>query len=117
MDKVKFVNYINLSDSVVEQIKQTNKIINVDYLDKDLIETTMFNDSYFHDNKSKKKVVEKMLEYVYTDKDKNIYKKTDYICNNNEKICICNLHADDFRKIYDGINYKQNMKYGLFVKK
>ena len=35
----------------------------------------------------------------------------------DKKICICNIHADDFRKIYDGINYKQNTKYISWCKK
>ena len=52
-----------------------------------------------------------MVEFYLNDKDKEIYKKTDYLCNEKEKLCICNTHADDFRKIYDGINYKQNIKY------
>lgn len=58
------------------------------------------------------------LVYFYlNDKDKEIYKKTDYLCNEKEKLCICNTHADDFRKIYDGINYKQNIKYISWCKK
>lgn len=32
-----------------------------------------------------------MLKYYLNNKDKAIYKKTDYLCN---------THADDFRKIY-----------------
>ena len=33
------------------------------------------------------------------------------VCNQEEKICICNVHAEDFRKIYDRNNYKQGDKY------
>lgn len=58
-----------------------------------------------------------MLEYYLNDKDKSIYKKTDYLCNKKEKFCICNTHADDFRKIYDGINYSPNIKYVSWCKK
>uniref|UniRef100_A0A6C0HYE0 Uncharacterized protein n=1 Tax=viral metagenome TaxID=1070528 RepID=A0A6C0HYE0_9ZZZZ len=32
---------------------------------------------------------------------------TDYLCNERERICICNTHAEDFRKIYEGINYRK----------
>jgi DNA-directed RNA polymerase beta subunit len=38
-------------------------------------------------------------------------KKTDYLCNEKEKVCICNTHAEDFRKIYDGVYYKPDQKY------
>lgn len=52
-----------------------------------------------------------MSKYYLNHEDKAIYKKTDYLCNEKEKICICNIHADDFRRIYDGINYKKDDKY------
>lgn len=52
-----------------------------------------------------------MLKYYLQHEDKEIYKKTDYLCNETEKVCICNTHAEDFRRIYDGINYKPNDKY------
>ena len=52
-----------------------------------------------------------MLNYYIYNKNREIYKKTDYLCNEREKVCICNTHAEDFRKIYDGINYKKGDKY------
>ena len=54
-----------------------------------------------------------MLNFYMNDKDEHnghIYKRTDYLCNEKEKVCICNTHAEDFRKIYEGINYRQNTK-------
>ena len=61
-----------------------------------------------------------MLEHYLNDRDENdkhIYKKTDYLCDEREKVCICNTHAEDFRKIYEGINYRQNTKYISWCKK
>lgn len=64
-----------------------------------------------------KKVLNDMVEHFLTDKDKTIYKKkTNYLCNRKEQLCICNTHANDFRKIYDGINYKDET-YVAWVKK
>jgi hypothetical protein len=57
-----------------------------------------------------------MLDYYLNHKDKSIYKKTDYLCDRTEKICICNKNADAFRKIYDEINYKENEIYISFIK-
>jgi hypothetical protein len=58
-----------------------------------------------------------MLEYYLNDKDESIYKKTEYLCNEKEQICICNNHAETFRKIYDGINYRPKLKYISWCKK
>jgi hypothetical protein len=58
-----------------------------------------------------------MLNYYLTNKNKAIYKKTDYLCNETKKICISNTHAEDFRKIYDGKNYKEGVKYTSWNKK
>ena len=65
----------------------------------------------------KKDIVNNMLEYYLNHKDIEIYKKTEYLCNVKEKVCICNTHADDLRKVYDGVNYKSNEKYiSWFIK-
>jgi hypothetical protein len=61
-----------------------------------------------------------MLEYYLNDKDEHnihIYKMTDYLCNDKERVCICNTHADDFRKIYQGVNYNKNKKYISWLEK
>jgi hypothetical protein len=71
----------------------------------------MFGDKYFNSNLQKKQVVTEMLDYYLSHKNKPIYEKTDYLCNEREQICICNIHANDFRKIYDGINYKPDVNY------
>jgi hypothetical protein len=91
-------------------LRNNYKIIDVDYLDLILVQSKMFGDKYFL-IPQKKNIVNNMLEYYFNHKDRAIYKKTDYLCNEKEKVCICNTHADDFRKIYDGINYNSNDKY------
>jgi hypothetical protein len=71
-------------------------------------------------NLQKKEVVNNMLEYYLNDKDEHnihIYKMTDYLCNDKERVCICNTHADDFRKIYQGVNYNKNKKYISWLEK
>ena len=65
----------------------------------------------------KKVFINNMVEFYLNDKDKSINKKTNYLCNEKEKICVCNTHADDFRKIYDGINYEENVTYISWCKK
>ena len=91
-------------------LRNNYKIIDVDYLDPILVRSKMFGNNDF-ELYQRKDVVNNMLKYYLNHKDSEIYKKTEYLCNEKEQICICNTHADDFRKIYDGINYKPNEKY------
>ena len=49
-----------------------------------------------------------MLSDYLNDEQTRIYKITDYLCNEREKMCICNTHASDFRKMYEANKYQQN---------
>ena len=111
--------FLTLKPDEIKELRESYKIIDVDWLDRTQVEYQIFGDKYFeeNDNKHKKQIVSDMLDYYLTHKDKPIYKKTDYLCNRKEKICICNVHAHDFRKIYDGINYKPEDTYVSWIKK
>jgi hypothetical protein len=115
------INYTDsfryLTNDEITKIRNENKVVDVDWLDKDLADFAMFKDDYFRQNPAKKNVVQNMLDYYLSHKDKPIYKKTDYLCNKKEAICICNTHAEDLRKIYEGINYKQGVKFVSWIRK
>lgn len=96
-------------------MRNNYKIIDVDYLDPILVQSKTFDDNFFI--LSQKDIMNNMLEYYFNHKDIEIYKKTDYLCNKKEKVCICNTRAEDFRKMYDGINYTPNEKYISWFKK
>ena len=100
--------YTSLDDEKIIDLKNNYKIIEVDYLHPILVRSKIFNDETFS---QKKTILDEMMKDYLRHKDKEIYKKTDYLCNETEKVCICNTHAEDFRRIYDGINYKPNDKY------
>jgi hypothetical protein len=106
-----------LNDNEITHIRTNYKVVDVDWLDASKVKHKIFGDDYFKKSPLKTYVINNMVDFYLNDKDKEIYKKTDYLCNEKEKICICNIHADDFRKIYDGINYKQNIKYISWCKK
>jgi|688.fasta_scaffold22075_2 hypothetical protein len=110
-------HYTSLNDNEIKHIRSNYKVIDVDWLDIILINSKMFHDDYFIKSPQKKCVINNMAEFYLNHKDKEIYKKTDYLCDEKEKVCICNTHAHDFRKIYDGINYKQNITYISWGKK
>jgi hypothetical protein len=102
--------FTGLDEENMVDLRNNYKIIDVEYLDPILVRSKMFGDKFFKLS-PKKDIVNNMLEYYFNHKDRAIYKKTDYLCNTKEKVCICNTHAADFRKIYDGVNYKPNEKY------
>lgn len=93
------------------QLKERYKIIEVDWLDVTSVEYKIFTDTYFKNAVEKEAMVKKMLDYYLNHKDKKIYKKTDYLCNEKEHVCICNVNAGLFRKIYDKNNYVPEDKY------
>ena len=103
--------FTNIDESHIQDLRLHYKIIDVDYLDPILVKSKMFADKYFTLYPNKITSVNNMLEYYLNHNDTYIYKKTNYLCNDKDKICICNQHANDLRKIYDGINYKSNEKY------
>jgi hypothetical protein len=109
--------YTSLDDNMINKIRQNYKIIDVEWLSHTLVNSKMFADEYFKNSLGKKIIINNMLKYYLNHEDKSIYKKTDYLCNEKEKICICNIHAKDFRKIYERNNYKEEDKYISWCKK
>ena len=109
--------FTSLSDSKIEQIRESYKVIDIPYLDPKKVKYTMFTDKYFENNPGKEEIINNMLDFYLSHKDKPIYKKTDYLCNEKEKICICNTHAEDFRKIYEEQNYKPGNKYISLIRR
>jgi len=100
-----------LDNQQLLNIKSNYKIIDVYWLDQIQVNSKIFSDEYFIKSPKKREVIDNMLNYYLNHKDLSIYKKTDYLCNEKEKICICNIHAEDLRKIYDGNYDKINNKF------
>ena len=119
-DKYHNSHYSTIDDDEIKHIRTNYKVVDVDWLDTTLVSSKIFNDEYFVNLPKKEEVINNMLEHYLNEKDeylKHIYKITDYLCNEREKVCICNIHAEDFRKISERINYRQNTKYISWCKK
>ena len=101
--------FTHIDEEKIQYLRNNFKIIDVDYLEPILVRSKMFGDDYF--KVQKKNTVNNMLDYYLNHRDKAIYEKTNYLCNEKEQICICNQHANDLRKIFDGINHKPDEKY------
>jgi hypothetical protein len=110
-------SFQTIKDNEIENIRKTYKVVDVDFLDTHKLNLKIFGDEYFTKKPHKKDVIKEMAEFYLNDKEKAIYKKTDYLCNKKEKICICNINADNLRKIYEGINYKEDIKFISWCKK
>lgn len=93
--------YTKVDSDNVKAIRENYKIIEVGWLDPFLIKFKMSNDEYFKQSPQKVEIVNNMVQYYLNNQNKSIYKKTDYLCNTKEKLCICNIHAEDLRNIYD----------------
>ena len=59
--------------------------------------------------------VKQLLDYYLTHEDKEIFKRTDYLCDKQEKICICNTYAENLRKTYEH-NYIPQKKISFLIK-
>lgn len=110
-------NFSTINSEQINEIRKNYKVIDIDFLSSINVNYQMFRDNYFNSNPQKIQVVTEMLDYYLSHPDKPIYKKTDYLCNEKEQICICNTYAHDFRKIYDGINYKPENNYVSWIRK
>ena len=103
--------FTGIDEENIVDLRNNYKIIDVDYLESKLVYSQMYGNNYFELLPERKKIVDNMFTYYFNHKDREIYKKTDYLCNEKVKVCICNTHADDFRKSYEGVNYEPNKKY------
>jgi hypothetical protein len=95
------------------ELRKKYKIVEVNFLNTILVNNKMYNSNLYDTDEIE--IVNKMMKAYLINKDAVIFKKTEYLCNKTNKICICNLHADNLRKIYDGRNYEPNVKYVSFV--
>ena len=106
---------LSLSPKFEQQIKEKYEIVEVDWLDKTMVQYKMFSNENFKKSIEKTAMINHMLDYYLTHADKKIYKKVDYLCNEKEGVCICNTNADAFRKVYDRNNYVPEYKYIYMV--
>jgi len=81
-----------------------------------LVNSQIVDDKYFNTSPKKTGIVNNMVHYYLSHKDKIAYQHTDYLCNEKEKLCICNIHAEELRKGYDKINNTQRQKYVSWIK-
>ena len=103
--------FTSLDNKQLEDIRSNYKIIEVPYLNPIIVRCAIFADNYFIKSPLKTDIINNMLDYYLKHPDKHIYQKTDFLCNEKERVCICNIHAKDFRRIYDNNNFKDDDKY------
>ena len=107
--------YTVLDKQELQNIKINYKVIDVYWLDPIQVNYKINADKILEKSPKKKEMINIMLNYYLNHKDISIYKFTDYLCNKKEKICICNIHAEDLRKIYDQSHYINNKFNKKFI--
>jgi len=94
--------YSTLSHTEVNELRCNYDIFYIDWLDRSQIITAMqTNHSILSNTAQKQRVLQNMMDYYVNRTDTRVYDMTDYICDETSRMCICNTHADDFKKIYD----------------
>jgi hypothetical protein len=94
----------------IRELRDVFEVVDVDYINPVLINRKLLNRP--RPVTEQVSTINKMIDLVFSSKHKSIYtKQTDYLCNREKRICICNLNADTFRKIYGGANYKKDEIY------
>ena len=74
--------FTSINDDKIKYIKENYTIINVDWIDRDLVHENIVKNKYFIANPAKIEIVNDMLNYYLTRNNKYIYqKKTDLLCN------------------------------------
>jgi hypothetical protein len=112
--------FTETDDNTISELRNTFDIIDINYINPILINNKILNNNKDTINNNilnnNKDTINNMLNFIYTDKNKHILiKSTDYLCNREKKVCICNINADNFRKIYEGRNYKENTNYIAWI--
>jgi len=102
-------NHKALSDLEIASLKSSYKMIEVPSFDYYQINVKMFGDEYLETTMNQKVVMDRMLFYYMRHHDVDLFKRTDYICNEKEKICICNTGAEELRILNGGT--KNNQKF------
>ena len=110
---VKEISYMTLEkkDEMLKDIEKNYKMVELFCLNLDILNQTIQNDPFFEDSPQKKSMLIKMATFYLNHNDLNIFKKTDYFCNEKHKICICNKSAQNYRDLCKSEKYNNNKKY------
>lgn len=127
-DKYYNDKYIPISDEEIKELEQTYNIINVPFLHEHQIIYGIDKNYYRNlvryeaDEKEEsikyikaQKITYSLLDVISKNGGRELYNKLDYICNEKEKVCICNENANLFRKIYDPPFYYSLDKNKKFI--
>lgn len=101
--------YTPLSSQDITTIRTEFNILEVPFLTLDTINNELIANTKFNNNE--KDTIKIMANYYFTHKNKRVYKTTDYLCDLQTKICICNKNAEILRKLCNSTNYKIGETY------
>lgn len=94
-DKIEYAD-----NNRIDELRYFYTIIDVKSLDSKIIKSHLLQ-SEIKDDICKKKMIYDMLNYY----NKDIYKKTNYFCSDQQSLCICNKTADDLKEGLKSISW------------
>lgn len=115
--------YVSLhqNSNEVKNIRNMHTVIDVDYFTTLKPETKIvvevLPEKQLDPEELKTRRAFDMVDFCFKNELERDYQKIDYVCNEKERLCVCNTHADDFRKIYNGQNYKEGRVLVAWVSK
>lgn len=106
MDNIKnsIINNVLYDDKLIKDYR----IVEIDIMDKRLL---VNSEIFFEKNRIIRENVSNMLDYYLNHSNNVGYEMTDYFCDKKAKLCICNIYAENFRKIYMSDDYNKGKKY------
>lgn len=101
--------YTPLSDQDLVTIRNEFNILHVPFLTIDTVNHELISNKQF--NNTEKNTIKNMSNYYFTHKNKHIHKTTDYLCDMQTKVCICNKNAENLRKLTNKAKYNIGETY------
>jgi hypothetical protein len=109
--------YCNITEVEIGELRKKNKVVDVFWLEPEIIKLQMEKDEYFQEKPKQKDSINNMLAYYKNHRDYPIYKQTEYLCDVQNRICICNIHAEELRNLYGQKEYKDTNKFISWITK
>jgi len=103
--------YCHITEVEIGELRKKNKVLDVFSLEYEIIRLQMEKDEYFQEKPKEKDSINNMLTYYKNHRDYPIYKQTEYLCDEQNRICICNIHAEELRNLYYQKGYKNMRKF------
>jgi len=100
--------YIGYDKNELSSCIKPHNRIDINCLDKEQMHTKVKDLNAYINNKER---IDRMIDFYTHCKERNLYEKTDLLCDQQSGICFHITKADEIRKLCDGKNYQKGAAY------